>query len=48
MSIGPVPYTAVLEWARHHDLGFELTDHLWMVIRLIDSGIRNLVAKEAP
>lgn len=36
MSIGPIPWTAMVEWARHHDLTRQVTDHLINVLRRVD------------
>lgn len=36
-GIGPIPWLAMLEWARHHELDREVTEHLITVLRIIDA-----------
>lgn len=37
MAVGPVPFTALLEWARFHSLDREATRIVWSVVRRIDA-----------
>lgn len=37
MTIGPIPWTAMLEWCRWHGLDRDLTDHVVRVLRLVDA-----------
>lgn len=37
MGIGPIPWTAMIEWCRHHDLRRDITDHLIAVLRFVDN-----------
>lgn len=36
-SMGPIPWTAMLAWAEHHNLEREVTDHLINVLRVVDA-----------
>lgn len=47
MGIGAVPITAVYAWAEHHSMSFELTNHLWRVVRLVDARVRANASKGA-
>lgn len=37
MTAGPIPYTAVLEYAKHHDLDRETADLLWLHVSQMDN-----------
>jgi hypothetical protein len=37
MSIGPISWLAMVEWARYHELDRHITDHLIRVLRLVDA-----------
>lgn len=36
LGIGPIPWTAMVEWARYHNLTREITTHLINVLRFAD------------
>lgn len=36
MAAGPIPFTAAIAWANHHDLDREATELLWQVVRFLD------------
>lgn len=37
MGIGPIPWDRMLEWARHHGLDHDATEHLIEVLMLVDA-----------
>lgn len=47
MGIGPIPWTAMLEWCRHHNLRRDVSNHLINVLRLVDADTLRKAAERA-
>ncbi len=35
--MGPIPWTAMIDWCEYHGMGRDTTDHLVNVVRRVDS-----------
>ncbi len=47
MGMGPIPWTAMLEWCRYYSMNRESTSHMINVVRRVDNVMLRRAAAEA-
>ncbi len=47
MALGPIPWTAMLDWCNYHHVARELVQHVVTVMRLVDQETMRRAAARA-